>query len=137
MVMSPVSWSKEIETEILWQDYQHKELVSQIHILYNAIMNKKDINQVQEIFQFLDVYVKDHFGIEEQYMDVYDYPEKDNHLAEHMSFIKNYQSMKEMYNKTRTSVSTLCFDLNEWIINHIKNADKKLGDYLSSRVTSL
>ena len=133
--MTPTVWSEELETGVVWQDFQHQELVSRINELHSSIEFKADDMKVQKILKFLDTYVVDHFGIEEIYMKKYTYSAIDAHIKEHETFKKNYHALKESYqDPSDTAAALLCYDLNEWIVNHITKADLVLGKFLKETI---
>ena len=132
MTMTPTPWSKELETGLIWQDFQHRELVINLHRLYKAILEKRDQESVREIVHFLDIYVKSHFGLEEQYMRAHGYPETEQHLKEHDAFRASYRGLKVFYEEpSELSGTMLCYDLNEWVVNHIQTTDRRLGEFLA------
>ena len=135
MSITPEKWSEKLSTGIIWQDMQHKELVTKLNELYEAIIKKHDTTTIKETIKFLDKYVIDHFGTEEKYMTEYDFPEAEEHIKEHHNFIKDYDLLKDYYeNPTELSATVLCFDLNQWLATHIRETDLKLGVFLKSRV---
>jgi len=129
-----VTWSPKLGTGILWQDIQHKTLIDQINVLYEAIRARKGSAQIDPLIAFLDEYVANHFLIEEKYMDHYRDPEMAQHITEHASFAHNLKELK----KSRPSqgelvAESLCYDLYEWFRNHILSIDKRLGEFLKAQ----
>ena len=127
-------WSSEIETGVVWQDFQHAELLSKIGFLHQVVLARKGSGQIKKILNFLGEYVEHHFGEEEKYMDSFDYSEKDIHMREHKFFMNELLSLMDLHEKhtgyKNSSAMSLCVSLNQWVISHIKTHDKELGLFL-------
>ncbi|NTW48862.1 MAG: hemerythrin family protein [Chlorobiales bacterium] len=124
-------WSAEFENGISWQDQQHRELIQSVHKLYGAILSKQSDDAIQEIVNFLYNYTKNHFDMEERYMEAYLYPETDAHVFQHRSFIKMLEDFEEERRSGKTLANlALCYDLNKWTLNHIKTEDQRFADFL-------
>ena len=65
-----VEWSDELATGILWQDFQHAELIAHINRLHQAIIAKQAQEELWRMLEFLEKYVDNHFSLEERYMEV-------------------------------------------------------------------
>jgi hemerythrin-like metal-binding protein len=124
-------WSAEFENGVIWQDMQHRELVQSINKLYKAIASNQPEEVIQKIVAFLHDYTMNHFDMEEKYMEEFQYPETLAHAQQHKDFVR----MLEIFEKERKHSKTLanlslCFDLNEWTLSHIKNEDQKFARFL-------
>jgi len=127
-------WSSELETGIIWQDLQHKELVEAVQTLYTAIATKKPEEEVQKIVKFLYDYTVHHFSMEEKYMEDYNFPEISEHVQQHQRFVKMLQDFeKERANSKILANLSLCNDLAEWTITHIKVDDHKMADFVKEQ----
>jgi hemerythrin len=131
MAYSLTPWSSEFENGVIWQDLQHRELVQSVHKLYNAILKRESEEVMQGIIAFLHGYTKNHFDMEEQYMEALHYPQMVQHVQQHRDFIQ----MLENFERERTHCKTLanlslCYDLNNWTLNHIKTDDHLLAGFL-------
>ncbi len=124
-------WSPEFENGVIWQDMQHRELVQAIHKLYKAIASRQPEEVVQKIVAFLYDYTKNHFEMEEKYMEEFQYPDTMIHVQQHRDFIAMLDNFeKERIDSKTLANLSLCFDLNEWTLSHIKNEDQKFAKYL-------
>lgn len=132
MAIEMVRWSDNLETGIIWQDFQHQELLEQMYSLRYAVLERGQVDQIREIIGFLDLYVKDHLGIEEKYMEMYDYPEFGSHKKQHEKFINDIEMMKLQTDNPENFLQSaqLCYELNQWFVNHVATIDKKLGEFL-------
>ncbi len=126
-------WSSELETGFPKIDTQHRELVDHFNTLIKACREAKGREKIPELLDFLDNYVRFHFGEEEEMMRAKRYPEKDQHLEQHRIFLNDVAVMKQQF-LTKGASTSLLIQLNtalmQWIIDHIKKVDMKLGTFL-------
>lgn len=123
----------EYETGVVWQDFQHKQLIDLFEKIKQAKSNNKDKNLYRYTLAFLAMYVNHHFKLEEEYMEKYDYPDKAIHQKEHQAFVKELKEFKaenEAYSEAGTD--DLLTRMGEWILSHILENDQKLGEYILS-----
>lgn len=91
---------------------------------------------IGELLDFLDEYTKEHFADEEEYMLSINYPEYSAQKAAYEDFIKRLAKLRSDYN---TSGRSLLVILNanqmvvDWLINHISNMDKKIGQFAANK----
>jgi hemerythrin len=117
-------------TGVIWQDFQHKELMNLFTKLQKA-REDKDKESFQFAVAFLAMYVNHHFKLEEQYMDIYNYPEKELHKKEHREYIKTIRDFREKHkDHSEEAIGKLLKIINKWILNHIFGDDKKLGNHI-------
>ncbi len=74
-----VKWTKSLVSGIPGIDKQHKELVDKINELLDATRSRKGKEEIVSIFEFLSVYVQEHFEDEERLLLKYNYPKFDEH----------------------------------------------------------
>ncbi|OEF95869.1 bacteriohemerythrin [Desulfuribacillus alkaliarsenatis] len=114
-------------------DEQHQELIRQINQLLEACNQGKGKATVNEIVAFLEDYVVNHFGMEEEQMQKYNYPEYDKHKAQHTKFIEIFTELKQEMQQdgvgphTAIKINQIVVD---WLVQHITKVDKALGAYL-------
>ncbi len=122
---------KKFHTGLVWQDFQHKELMDLFIKLKKARKNKTDKDAFRFSIAFLSMYVNHHFKLEEEYMDIYYYPDRESHKKEHRSYIK---TLKEFRSNHKTysdeAMDQLMTKIKDWILNHILGDDKNLGAYI-------
>ncbi len=87
------------------------------------------------MIDFLDEYTKQHFKDEEAYMEKIGYPELDAQKKAHANFIKELAKLKSEYNQSGGNIIVI-INANkmvlDWLTNHIKSMDKKIGEYVKS-----
>ncbi|HEY9762431.1 MAG TPA: hemerythrin domain-containing protein [Trichocoleus sp.] len=64
------TWNDALQIGVPLVDLQHQQLLDQMDLLVDALRNKKDPKQILSIMKFLDMYVSNHFGYEEQCMHI-------------------------------------------------------------------
>ncbi|MBI1912784.1 MAG: hemerythrin family protein [Deltaproteobacteria bacterium] len=137
-IMSALSWKKNLETGIEWQDSEHQELFGKINALLDAMLGCRDEEEVFNLVKLLDSSMQVHFRAEEQVMGEIDYTERNAHNAEHVQFKKLMLKIKRDLIEGispehifKTQQKTI-----EWFLNHIRKSDKKLGEFIKSRAAA-
>ncbi len=128
--------------EICWQpsyaignaeiDSQHKELFGRLGSFFSALKNN-DAEQIGNSVNFLEDYVNEHFGYEQQTMQRLSYPEYQAHLAMHTYYIGKLSEVKTELKKGVTSglIVMAKRHLIDWLLNHIRTVDVKLGLFIN------
>lgn len=127
-------WSKDMETGHPLIDEQHKELIRIINELLSTCQTCKGEDNIEKIMAFLDEYVEKHFSDEEKIQRQYKYPDYINHHNMHEAFKAECKMIKGMLHKEGPSVAVVS-QVNtklSWLVNHIKQQDKKLVNYINS-----
>lgn len=124
-----MSLEQKYKTGVLWQDIQHQQLVELLQKFSG------DDEMGQEMFTytvgFLVMYVNHHFNLEEEYMQVYDYPDLPAHQKEHADFIQQLKEFRQAYPQySKEAGDVLMKTVLTWILNHIMGVDQKLGKFI-------
>ncbi len=123
--------NQEYSTGVVWQDFQHKELMALFLKLKEARKNKKDKGAFRFAVAFLSMYVNHHFRLEEEYMDIYYYPDKEAHKKEHKKYIKTLKAFRNTHTEySEAAMDSLIDEISSWILGHILGDDKKLGTHI-------
>jgi hemerythrin-like metal-binding protein len=124
-------WNEKYELGIESIDNDHKVLVGLIDDIYVAL-SKGDAQIIvhKTVSQLVD-YAKIHFKREEYYMQMINYSEQFKHESEHKVFSKKVDDFVEKLDAgiANITLEVISF-LRDWLINHIQQTDKKLGDEL-------
>lgn len=132
-------WDNAYSVKIPLIDEQHKKLFlisEKIHSLFLDFKNdnSKDKQVLLESLFELIQYTNYHFTQEEKLMHSYNYPDIDEHIKEHKSFIKYLNNM-DYYNNVENFeevLENLIAFLSKWIFSHIMNTDFKYSDFLKN-----
>lgn len=123
------------ETGVVWQDFQHKQLIDLFEKIKEAKSNNTDKNMYRYTIAFLAMYVNHHFKLEEAYMEKFDYPDLAMHQKEHREFIKELKLFREAHEEySGEGADELLRKMGAWILNHILKDDQILGAFLLKKV---
>ncbi len=131
-----IVWNDTLVTGIEKIDEQHQILVN----LFNEANAKLTVNNnaefLEQITRDLLSYALYHFEAEEELMQKYGYTEDkiedvDNHIRQHRSFSTKVVAVRnDIKAGILISREELLSFLNNWLINHILNTDKRLAAFL-------
>jgi hemerythrin-like metal-binding protein len=128
-----MAFDAKYETGVVWQDFQHKQLIDLFQKIKEARANKKDENLFRYTVAFLAMYVNHHFSLEEEYMGKYQYPGKDAHHKEHQDFVKEIKAFRdENKGYSQRASDDLLTRMEDWILTHILEDDQRLGRHIHS-----
>lgn len=122
------------KTGVLWQDFQHQQLIDLLAQLRKARQDKTDADIFNYTVGFLAMYVNHHFKLEEEYMKKFEFEDRENHKEEHRKLIKTIKDFRtEHKNYSPQAIDALIDNMKEWIITHIMKSDLKLGAFIIDR----
>jgi hemerythrin len=128
-----IVWNEELATGNEEIDNQHKELFRRFNNLQSACKQGKGLDELSNLFTFLDEYVRSHFALEELLQIVNDYPGYLKHKEEHDGFTRNLRKLEDQLN-TKGTTSTLLNQTNmaiaNWLTRHFTWTDKDLAHFL-------
>lgn len=135
----PIEWNDSFETGIREIDEQHRILVNTLNEANEKLAGDVSLDFVEQITQDLLSYALYHFETEEELMHEYGYADEstedaDTHLQQHRSFsgqvVKVRDNLRAGIPISREELITF---LNNWLVNHILNTDKKLGAFIAAK----
>ncbi len=128
-----VKWDESYSIGFPVIDEQHKKLVEIIDKVATKLENNDGgFDSLLEVVTELDNYVEEHLSFEEALMRKTNYPDYDDQLAQHNGLRKKMESLN-IFDETNTDAffKDMLQYLFRWLINHIANTDRHLGEYLS------
>ena len=133
--MATINWTEEYSVGVKELDRQHQNLIAIINRLQALYKdNKFAKTDAEPIFKELFDYADYHFGTEEHYFDLYNYPKKDDHIKIHNLYRQKMNDLKEKYENDPKA--EILFEisnfLNEWWIWHINHTDKEYTQYFNA-----
>lgn len=131
-----LEWSEALTTGVAEIDEQHMILVHTLNAASEKLAIESSAETLGEITQDLLSYALYHFDTEEELMQQYGYQagsadDAQLHLEQHRSFSNKVVSVREGL-KTGVLIApeALIGFLNDWLVNHIQNTDKRLARFI-------
>jgi hemerythrin len=124
------TWHKSLSIGVPLIDMQHKQLLDQMDLLLEALNTQQDAKQITNIMAFLDMYVNNHFGYEEQCMHIKQCPAAGQNKVAHEYFQMRLKMIRETLEQKKTSktiATQVLEELLSWFVHHIRTTDMKLG----------
>ena len=134
--MSKIEWEDSLSIGVDLIDEQHKMLIQRLNDLSAAIEKTQGEGGVVQTLDFLIEYTDFHFSAEEKCMAEHDYPGLEHQKKQHEEFRASLKNMVEDYEYegvTRALTTSVNVFLHNWLINHIKGVDHKLGEFLQEK----
>ncbi|OHE72641.1 MAG: hypothetical protein A2007_06410 [Verrucomicrobia bacterium GWC2_42_7] len=129
--MNTITLDKSLLTNVGLIDEQHRELITRINKLHDAMKEGKGREVVQSTLNFLVSYVVKHFTDEESFMEKYECPIKDVNKKAHKDFVEKLKDFESKQARGEVLLSLEIYnDLSKWVINHIKTIDTKMAAYV-------
>ncbi len=133
--MAIINWTEEYSVGVKELDHQHQNLIAIINRLYALYKdNKFSKTDAAPIFKELFDYADYHFGTEEHYFQIYNYPKKDEHINIHNQYRDKMEAFKDRYDAGPSPevLFEISNFLNEWWIWHINNTDREYTKYFNA-----
>jgi hemerythrin len=123
--MANWNWDPAYSVGIEVIDHQHKRLLQYINELEAAKIyaTAESRQKVQEILEKHSSYTISHFSFEEKLMEDAGYTLLEPHKRVHEAFIERVGFFKERHKNGEDIGKQLAFELQIWLLNHIKQED--------------
>lgn len=132
--MGLISWKSSLETGHAKIDEQHRALVEALNNLHTAMKQGKGKDELSRTLSFLKNYTVEHFRMEEELMDRYQYPGVIEHKGIHGSLVSQVTELCIRYEEGRTALTLPVMDFLEgWLIDHIQGEDVRLAQFLKAK----
>jgi hemerythrin len=117
-------------------DNEHKLLVALLNEIACA-MNTQGSSQINVIIgklAYLSGYVKIHFESEERFLIVNNYPDYDDHKAEHARMLEQITTFEARYKSENKAFNEeMLLFLKDWLVRHMILYDRKFGYYFRDK----
>lgn len=132
-----VDWLKQSRTGVAAIDAEHQDLVETVFDFYDAVLAGEPVSALRELFDKLVADTNSHFAHEEHYMRFSDFPETQEHIAAHRLLQERLRTCvvltePKLADRTVVALDVMRF-LKEWLMQHIRGEDQKLGAYLNTK----
>lgn len=115
-------------------DEQHKELISKINDLLDAVETSQGQATAMRMLNFLNDYVVYHFEAEENLQKEVGYPGLADHQKQHESLKQTVADLREMLTEEEGASPAFVEQLNkkvvEWLYKHIEGYDRSVAEYI-------
>ena len=114
-------------------DEQHRAIFAQFDRLSQACQQGQGEEVLNELFEYLDDYVNQHFSREEAFMAEHDYPKLAEQQEQHARFRQMVQEMRTVDSEDKSAHHLSVMVRRElilWFIQHIKHLDQEMVDYI-------
>jgi len=123
-------WNDEYLIGVTAIDQQHKHWFALGERFHHAVATGKGKAMLDELLEALVRYTNAHFHVEERLMASIDYPEREQHIAQHRDLVERLKDFQHRFESgdTAMTIQVLQF-LSRWLITHTTTTDRQLGQY--------
>lgn len=136
-VMPRLEWDNKYSLGIPVFDEQHKELFEYINELRDIMMGTKSDDMIENTFKSILNFTMTHFLDEEIFLFKNQYPDYEQHKAEHDNFMNEVKGLYVQSKAERSNSKIISAEitgiLTEWIQEHIVITDRKYVEYFKSK----
>lgn len=122
----PLVWDDRFAIGSELVDGQHRRLFELMAMLEDASRGQSDAVVVDHAVNALYGYIRFHFADEERLMEDLGYSGLEAHRRQHDAFILAYDDLVSSYRYADDFVTRLTAFIQNWLINHIMNEDRKI-----------
>jgi hemerythrin len=131
-----LQWTPKLSVGYADIDEQHKELFVRVNRLLSAMGEGRGKDDVQGVMQFLKQYTVTHFGMEQERMARFGYPDRAAHIAQHTAFIADLDWLSQTLAAQGATVG-LAIQVQrrvvDWLLHHVGKTDMALGPFLAAQ----
>jgi hemerythrin len=128
-----MKWSEAYATGIARIDAQHKMIFKMAEDFRSALDEQKGERVYPALLQTLDIYVRTHFGFEEECMARYTCPAARSNKEAHAWFLGMLTEFQRRYagaGYEDADARNLVDSIDKWLADHIGNTDIQLKHYV-------
>jgi hemerythrin len=128
--MSTISWDPSMTTGVEALDNQHKQLITWLNDLLEAMSMGRGRAEVDGLLDKLGGYAVMHFGHEEDCMTKFNCPVAAKNVTAHQEFVATFTNLREDFEKNGASAHLVVrveSELMRWLTGHIKGTDTQLA----------
>ena len=133
--MAAIEWSEKYDTGIDRLDSQLRKFVEMINQLHDRVPDGNITGETAEPLTELSKFAREHFEDEEALMQEIDFSDYIAHKGEHTAlrqwFVKMIFDVKGGKSLTTDELASY---LSKWLMDHIPNMDKRVGQAAVSKM---
>ena len=134
--MSKIEWNDSLSVGVELIDEHHKMLIQKLADLSESFTKGHEENKIIKTLDFMIDYTDFHFSAEEKVMAEQSYPGLDKQKEQHEEFKVTLNNILEDFKEestTKAIATEINVFLHNWLIDHIKGSDIKLGQFLTEK----
>lgn len=133
-MIEKIDWSTDFSVGIQKIDQQHKLIIEYINKLITQSTISVRSEQFHSILSDLIDYSNQHLKYEEKLLQIYDYPDFEEHKKVHDIYIETVSNFTlETMNKDNALVEKTLFFLKNWWTDHILKDDMEYKDFMNNK----
>lgn len=138
-IREPITLSDDLLTGISRVNRQHGVLVTILNEANAKLAEDHSTKMIERITRDLLAYAIYHFESEEALIkesgyDVAAAAEAEAHVREHRRFSEQVVAMRnDLRNGKAIAYQSLLAFLGDWLVDHIQNTDKRLGEFIAAK----
>jgi hemerythrin-like metal-binding protein len=128
--MEWIKWDKHLEVGHAAMDRDHTRLVALVNELADGVVNRSGNADYDTLLNDLLAHTEAHFRMEEQLMDIHNYPLADEHKSRHARLLRDAAAFKSRFDPAVAPSVSLLYFFEQWLTRHILASDKELAEFL-------
>lgn len=131
-----LAWTESFSVGVKGIDRQHRELLTLVNALFDAIGSGQAGRDVEELIVYVENHVHHHFLCEERLMRGHGYPGYALHLSHHQHFVEELARIEELSGRSGLSpelVARMAGYITDWLSEHFVGDDLRLAEYLRAQ----
>ncbi len=122
-----IEWDDDFAVGSPALDKDHRDLIADINGLYEQLGSGEHDLTVIDFIDAVHDHAREHFVREEAVMLENDYPEYEDHKAEHERFLERLSELQDEYqDEEGNEDGGMSLWLSHWLINHFRVYDARL-----------
>lgn len=133
-MQTTIDWSDRFSVGSERVDRQHRELLDQTNLLFDAMHAGAEPKRVEELLGFLHRHVALHFLSEERMMRRLDYPLEEEHRAMHWGIVEELIEVEKLHALEGASpavIERLRAKVGPWLVAHFMGPDQHFATFLA------
>lgn len=131
--MAFYEWNPNLDIHVKEMNDEHKALIDLMNLLHDEAKSGLAKPQLQETFQELMDYTRQHFSDEEEYMYSINYPGLATHKLMHARFLNQLHGYFEAFRSGNGTIGAEVFDFfKTWLSAHIGGIDIQYAQHSRS-----
>jgi hemerythrin-like metal-binding protein len=114
-------------------DVHHRAQIGLAELLQQLLKTGGDRALVEETLTRLVDFTQAHFQTEEQLMGKHAYPDREAHARAHERLLEGARAILRAHASGASSGPQGAADLHGWLLDHIRSADRDLGEWARER----